>query len=284
MKFFWQITQLTTALLITFLGSTSYFPPLWAQLVNSSSASIKFTPPPPPPNRSAAGERGEAASRGCGNSKQSLMALVPDYKQTINLEGGEKIPVTKVWGLTTSEYPTFWFFIPDDKSSITEMEFVVKDESQKPSKTLYRTFLNKPEMPGIIRVAMNKTAEPLQVSQAMHQKMYHWFLKVRVKCNPQQPPELQAVDGWIERVNPNSTLADDLKQATPLQQAALYAENGIWYNALTTLAELRLAKPKDAPLLTELTSLLKSEELDSLATHPLVNCCQASPTGFNTSQ
>ncbi len=275
MKNHWQTIQLTVALLITFLGNITYSPPLWAELVTSSGSSIKFTAPPPPPDRSAAGERGEAASRGCGNSKQPLMALVPDYKQTISLNGGEKIPVTKVWGLTTSEYPTFWFFVPDDKSSITEMEFVVKDESQKPSKTLYRTFLNKPEMPGIISVSMNKTAEPLQVSQVMHQKMYHWFLKVRVKCNPQQSAQLQAIDGWIERVRPSSTLTDSLNQATPLQQVALYAKNGIWHNALTTLAELRLAKPKDSPLLTDWTSLLKSEQLDSLANYPLVNCCQA---------
>ncbi|MDJ0800581.1 MAG: DUF928 domain-containing protein [Calothrix sp. MO_167.B12] len=270
MKHHWQ----TIPLVIILLSNVTYYPEAGAQLVTSSKTSIQFKSPPPPPDRSAAGERGEAASRGCGNNKQSLMALVPDYKQTIKLDGGETIPITKVWGLTTAEYPTFWFFVPYDKSSITKMEFVIKDESQKPSKTIYRAFLNKPERPGIIGIPIDKTAKPLQVSQTKHQKMYRWFFKVRVKCNPEQSAELRTVEGWIERVKLNPTLADSLKQVKPLQQAALYAENGIWHNALTTLAKLRLANPKDASLLANWTSLLKSEELDSLANHSLINCCQ----------
>ncbi|MEO1378588.1 MAG: DUF928 domain-containing protein, partial [Cyanobacteria bacterium J06635_10] len=76
---------------------------------------------------------------------------------------------------------------------------------------------------------------------------------------------------------PSSTLTERLGQATPLQQVALYAEDGIWHNSLETLAQLRLAKPKDAALLADWTSLLKSEELDNLANHPLLNCCQAVP-------
>jgi hypothetical protein len=267
--------QITAALLTSILVNLTCYKAIKAQSLSSSSSSISFTAPPPPPNRSGAGNRGSAASRGCGSDTQSLMALAPDYQQTISLKQGEKIPVTKIWGLTTDDYPTFWFFVPYDKSSITKMEFVIKDESQKPSKTIYRTVLDKPEKPGIISVSTKKAIEPLQVSKTKHQKKYHWFLKVKVKCSPQQPAQLKAVDGWVERVNPSSTLAERLQQATQEQKAALYAENGIWHNALTTLGEARLAKPKDAPLLADWTSLLNSEELDSLANYPLVNCCQA---------
>ena len=274
MKKYYHKTHLTVGLMTVFLSSIAYLLPIKAQLTTSSN-SINFTPPPPPPDRSAAGDRGSAASRGCGKGEQSLMALAPDYQETISLKEGEKIPVTKVWGLTTDEYPTFWFFVPYDKSSITEMEFVIKDESQKPSKTIYRELLKKPENPGIISVDTKKAIEPLQVSKTKHQKSYHWFLKLKVKCSPQQSAELKSVDGWIERVNLSSNLTKSIQQATPLQRAALYAENGIWHNALTTLGEARLAKPKDAPLLADWIILLNSEELNSLANYPLVNCCQA---------
>ncbi len=270
MKNHWLKIQFTAALVIICLSNIAYSPTLWAQIVTSSSTSIQFKPPPPPPHRGAAGDRGEGASRGCGNGKQSLMALVPDYKQIIKLEGGEKIPITKIWGLTTAKYPTFWFFVPYEKSSITKMEFVLKDESKKPSRTIYRSILNKPEMPGIMGVSIDKATEPLQVSKTKHQQMYHWYLKVRVKCNPEQSAELRTVEGWVERVKLNPKLADRLIPATPLQQVALYAENSIWYDALTNLAKLRLAKPKDASLLADWTSLLKSEELDSLANQPLI--------------
>ena len=279
MKNHWLKIQLTVTLVVFFLINIIYSPSIWAQLVTFNNAPIKFKPPPPPPNRSAAGDRGEGASRGCGNGKQSLIALVPSYKQTMKLDGGETIPVTKIWGLTTAKYPNFWFSVPYEKSSITKMEFVIKDESQKPNETIYRTILNKPKMPGIISVPINKTAEPLQISKTMHEKMYHWYLKVRVKCNREQPAELRTVDGWIERVKLNPQLAHRLKQATPLQQVALYAENGIWHNALTNLAKLRLAKPKDASLFANWTSLLKSEELDSVASHSLSKCCQTSSMG-----
>lgn len=269
MKKHQQKIQFTTALAVAILSNITYPLIINAQSVTSIRSSINFNPPPPPPDRSAAGDRGAAASRGCGKGTESLMALAPDYKQTISSKQGPKIPITKIWGLTTENYPTFWFFIPYEKSSITEMEFVLKDESQKPSKTIYRTLLNKPEKPGIIGISTKEATEPLQVSKTKHQKNYHWFLKVKIKCNPQQPAQLKTVDGWVERVDINSNLTKRIQQATQKQKAALYAENGIWHDALTNLAEARLAKPKDAPLIADWKSLLNSEELDSLANYPL---------------
>lgn len=275
MKNYYQKTHLTIAFITAFLSSIAYFLPINAQLTTKNNSSINFTPPPPPPNRSAAGQRGGAASRGCGKGMESLMALAPDYKQNISSKQGETIPVTKIWGLTTDDYPTFWFFVPYDKSSITEMEFVIKDKSQKPSKTIYRKVLDKPEKPGIISIDTKKAIEPLQVSQTKHQKKYHWFLKLKVKCSPQQSVESKFVDGWIERVNLSSNLTKSIQQATPVQKAALYAENGIWHDALTVLGKTRSNQPDNASSLANWTTLLKSEELDSLANYPLINCCQA---------
>lgn len=275
MKNYYHKTHLIIALITAFFSSIAYLLPINAQLTTSGSSDINFTPPPPPPDRSAAGDRGSAASRGCGKGMESLMALAPDYQETISLKEGEKIPVTKVWGLTTDDYPTFWFFVPYDKSSITEMEFVLKDESQKPSKTIYRTILNKPEKPGIVSVDTKKAIEALQVSKTKHQKKYHWYLKLKVKCSPQQSAELKSVDGWIERVNLSSNLAKRIEQATQERKAAIYAENGIWHDALTTLGEARFSQPDNASLLDNWRSLLNSGKLNSLANYPLVNCCEA---------
>ena len=247
-----------------------------------ASRAIEFSPPPPPPGRSAAGERGgEAASRGCSNSEQSLMALVPSYEETIqetiSLNKEENIPVTKIWGLTTSEHPTFWFFIPYNPSSIMTMEFVLKDESQQPSKTIYRNFLNKPERPGIISVSTDTSTPPLEISHKKQKKMYHWFLKVRVQCNPQQPANLHYVEGWIERTDLNSELGTRFEQLTSLEKVAFYAEKGIWHNAVTNLAELSLANPNDnnVKFLAEWKSLLQSVDLKNLANYPLIDCCES---------
>ena len=268
MKSHWQKMQLIAALGMILLGIIGYSPMIWMTPVAAATPK-KFSPPPPPPDRGAAGDRGGAASRGCGVGNQSVIALVPIYKETLNQGQTETVAVTKVWGLTNEEYPTFWFFVPYQKSLIDSIEFVIKDESSKQSQTLYRTVVTIPEVPGIISIPLNANTPPLQVN-----KMYHWFFKIKVICNPQQPPERQYVEGWVQRVNPNPQLVDSLKQATPQQWVNLYAENGIWYDALTTLAELRLSKPEDPTLAMEWMNLLKSVDLENLAKQPLIKCCQ----------
>jgi hypothetical protein len=268
MKSYWQKIQLIPIFKMVLLGIVSCYPIIG--MIPVSATPAKFSPPPPPPDRGAAGERGGAASRGCGVGNQSMIALVPVYEQTLKQGKTEAVTVTKVWGLTTEEHPTFWFFVPYTKSTIDSIEFVLKDESSKPSQTLYRTSVTIPEVPGIISIRLSATTPPLQVD-----KMYHWFFKMRVICDPQQPVEREYVEGWVQRVNPNPKLADSLKQATPQQRIRLYAENGIWYSALTTLAELRLAKPQDPTLVVEWMNLLKSVDLENLAKQPLIKCCQA---------
>ena len=264
---YYQKFSLTVVLNITLLGSIIYCPAVWALPVTLNHASIKFIPPPPPPDRGAAGDRGGAASRGeCGSGNDSLTALVPVYEETLNQKQTAGISVTKVWGLTTAAHSTFWFFVRDRKSAIASMEFAIKDETTQPSQTIYRSAVNPPSNPGIINVSLPETTTPLQVG-----KIYHWFLKVKVNCDPQQPAKLSYVEGWVQRVNPNSSLSASLKQATPQQQVALYAENGIWYDALTAAAKLRLEKPKDASVIADWTSLLKSVGLENLANQPLLN-------------
>ncbi|MEH2237651.1 DUF928 domain-containing protein [Nostoc sp.] len=270
MKSYWQKIQFIAIFGIALLGILGYYPMFGVTPV--TAIPITFSPPPPPPDRGATGDRGGAASRGCGVGNQSVIALVPVYKETLKQGQTEAVSVTKVWGLTTEEYPTFWFFFPYKKSAINSIEFVLKDESSKLGQTLYRTTVTIPEVPGIISIPLSATTPPLQVD-----KMYHWFFKMKIICNPQQPPEREYVEGWVQRVNLNPKLVDGPKQATPQQRVKLYAENGIWYDALTTLAELRLAKPQDPTLAVEWVNLLKSVDLENLAKQPLLKCCQANP-------
>jgi hypothetical protein len=273
MKIYWQKIQFIAVLRMILWGIIGYSPVMMIWMTSVAATPKKFSPPPPPPDRGAAGDRGGAASRGCGVGNQSVIAIVPVYKETLNQGQTETISVTKVWGLTTKEYPTFWFFVPYQKSLIDSIEFVVKDESGKLSQTLYRTVVTIPETPGIISIPLSATTPSLQVD-----KMYHWFFKIKIICNPQQPPEREYVEGWVQRVNLNPKLVNSPTQETPQQSVKLYAENGIWYDALTTLAELRLAKPQDPTLAVEWMNLLKSVDLENLAKQPLIKCCQANDT------
>ncbi|BAZ10257.1 hypothetical protein NIES4071_20720 [Calothrix sp. NIES-4071] len=256
-----NLKKLQLTALFSLIAFSSIFSPVyWLAPVAARNTPIKFTPPPAPPDRGAAGTRSGAASRGC-SSDQPMTALVPVYEETTV----QASPITKVWGLTTAKLPTFWFFVPYQKASIKTMEFVVKDETSKPSQTIYRNFVTPPSAPGIINIKLPSSVKQLQVG-----KTYNWFLKVKVDCNQQLPAQLEYVEGWVQRVNPNSKLVSSLSGATPQQKVALYAENSIWHDALTTLAELRLDKPKDTTLMADWNGLLKSVGLENLANQPFV--------------
>ena len=251
-------------LTLTITSSISTTPHALANPAPPRVAAVKFTPPPPPPNRGAPGSRSQAGSRGCSGN-QSLEALMPVHEQIVSQNQGKSTSImTQVWGLTSIENPTFWFFIPFSSSSIKDIEFVLQNEQKK---TIYRTPVTIPEAPGIVSFRLPSSAT-LEVG-----KNYDWFFKVNVACDPQQPKKLNYVEGWVQRTNLNAQLGDRLKQATPQQRVALYAENGHWYDTLTTLAEIRLAKPKDPAVFADWTSLLQSVGLENLANQPLVKCC-----------
>ncbi|MBR8835090.1 MAG: DUF928 domain-containing protein [Stigonema ocellatum SAG 48.90 = DSM 106950] len=248
------------------MSSMNIIPDARANHAPPRLATVKFNPPPPPPNRGAPGNRGEGGSRGCGVGNQSLKALMPVYEETFSQNQKESIYTTQVWGLTSFENPTFWFYVPYSSSSIKVTEFVLQNEKKK---TIYRTPVTIPETPGIVSFRLPSTSAALELD-----KNYHWFFKLRViTCDSQQPRDLDYVEGWVQRTHLNGQLGDRLKQATPELRVALYAENGLWYDALSALAELRLANSKDTNLTAGWTSLLRSVGLENLANKPLVKCC-----------
>lgn len=226
---------------------------------------VEYIPPPPPPNRGSPGHRSEGGSRGgfCdgGESNQTLEALVPVYDDTVS--HNQPISMTQVWGLTSNRDPTFWFFVPYSGSSIKAIEFVLRNEQDK---TIYRQPVTIPRIPGIVNFHLRSSNATLELG-----KNYHWFFNVQVACEALKPTEVvDSVDGWVQLTNLNSSLSASIEQATSLRKVALYAENGIWFDALTTLAELRSSHSKDATLTAEWTSLLKSVGLENLAAEPLV--------------
>ncbi|MCC5638662.1 DUF928 domain-containing protein [Nostoc sp. CHAB 5844] len=256
MKTFFQRLAALTALSVIVISCLESLPAL-----GQKSATIRFTPPPPP-DRGAPGNRGEGASRGdCTASSLPLTALVPsDEQQNHSSDEGK---ITQVWGLTSVEQPSFWFYVPYYQSSIQAIEFVLQTEQNQ---TIHRTNVSVPPVPGIVRVQLQNSPTLLKTN-----KPYHWFFKVRVACQPQQPVTLNYVEGWVQRVNLDVSLRDRIQQSSPLEQAAIYAANGIWYDALTRLAELRSTSSQNAQVIEDWKNLLKVIQLEKLATKPLIN-------------
>ena len=201
----------------------------------SEVLAMQFVPPPPPYRGAPSGRARGGASRGnCPAVSKPLTALVPSTQSGEQAKNALNT-YESVWGLTVAEYPTLWFYVPYSLTPKLPIRFVLQDEG---GNEVYKTPLTATEtQPSIVRFHLPSIA-PLEVG-----KTYHWYFVI--DCDPDAPV---SVDGWIKRVPMNSTFTRKSQKATPLQRVVLYADNGIWYDALTTQAELRIANPSDLKL------------------------------------
>ncbi|MEW5859017.1 MAG: DUF928 domain-containing protein [Cyanobacteriota bacterium] len=235
-----------------------------------SPGTILFKAPPPPADRSApAGRQRGGASRGtcpAAIGEELLTALVPATQTSLNQGQSRNSALNtfeSVWALTAAESPTFWYYVPYALTPDLPAEFILQDDQ---GNNVYQTkFVASQKQPGVVKVRLPATVAPLKVG-----KMYRWFFMI--DCEPDAPP---LVEGWVQRIAPSATLRSQLEKATPRERVVLYAKQGIWHDALTALAELRSANPKDAALTADWVSLLKSGGLEAIAQEPVIECCTA---------
>ncbi|MFB2937870.1 DUF928 domain-containing protein [Aerosakkonemataceae cyanobacterium BLCC-F154] len=212
---------------------------------NTLVADVTFEPPgSDKPDDTAGG-----ASRG-GECPQELMSI-----------GGCVIPLipSNTEGLTITGRPTFFIYLPEN--SAKEVFFSLVDENNK---NHYQAKIPLTGKSGIIQFTLPENAPPLEVG-----KNYRWaFIAIGEQgLRPDSP----GVQGRIRRIEPNVTLQTQLQNVTPIERAALYGKNGIWYETLASLAEARKLQPNDPNLVNKWEQLLKSVGLEAIASQPLLN-------------
>ncbi|MBE9209990.1 DUF928 domain-containing protein [Nostoc sp. LEGE 06077] len=228
--------------------------PMASQNMNTVSQQVNFNPPKPPADPPPGGRVLGGAKRGsCPQVQQDLTALVPFTQESPS--------VTNVWSLTTSAHPTFWFYVPYSQNVNLPAMFVLQDQQ---SKDLYKQPIALPTHPGIMSISLPSNTPGLAVNQ-----QYRWFLTVSCDKQEQSPPIY--VEGVVKRVNLSREITQKLQTATPLQQFAIYARNGIWHEAITTLAQLRKENPQDQALKTQWQDLLANIRLGDVATEPILS-------------
>lgn len=203
-----------------------------------------------PPSRGLPGRREGGGTRGdCLNSQQRLTALMPDTN----------------FGKTTAEYPTFFWYIPNIHPEAAE--FVLLDEEDN---ELYRTRFRVTGDSGVIRLSLPEEVgmPPLEVG-----KDYHWYFSL--VCDDVDRSGDSYTEGWIQRVEPSELLLAQLDTAAASDRPAIYAAAGIWYDAVTSLADLRRANPQNPSFVRDWRTLLGSVELINVAEQPFVPCCES---------
>jgi len=200
---------------------------------------VTFNPPrggAPQQTRGGA-SRGEVCGQPQADTASQLVALTPPSG----------------YGLTLKAHPTFFVYIPP--TSTKEAFFSLRDES---GQVAYQATLPIAAAGGVMRIDVPDTAPALEVG-----KSYQWG--IALLCSGRLRPDSPFITSWIQRSQPSGEVAHAVDAAPSLEQAALYGSSGIWYDALSTLADLRQQQPHDAALTTVWQNLLNSVELNSVS-------------------
>lgn len=215
-------------------------------------AGVTFEPPPgePAPTMTIGGGRRNDGQ--CPQERKNQgQSSVKSADQLLTL----LLPSNKL-GFTIVERPTFMVYVP--KTSAKAAEFTLEDGDGKP---IYQATQDLTGTPSVIAFSVPINQPALEIG-----KDYKWV--VSMVCQPRGPEDPFA-EGLVRRIKPNSALTSQLDKAAPLERVNLYAKNGAWYEALTSLAKLRNSQPNDPKLVSAWGELLQSAGLDAIATAPV---------------
>ncbi len=182
------------------------------------------------------------------------------------------------FGLTLQALPSFYIYVPTRCQVPVELALLDQQKQQ----VLYQTTIETTGEPGVVRVDLDSSQAPdLEIG-----KTYYWEATL-VMSGDISDRSLDISDyGGIRRVEPTEKFQSQLQNASGLEKAKLYAQTGIWYDALDLLAELRLHSENNRDSTCgdvssdsgEISSdsvdyqwqeLLRSVNLDRVATSPL---------------
>lgn len=194
-----------------------------------------------PPLRGAPVGRIAGGTRGDSGELPLLCVLTPDRT-----------------GLTIHDQPALYWFLSQSISYPLELT-VIDDHSVEP---LLERRIPNPKHLGfqIARLAdFNLHLESGAV--------YRWY--IAIVPDPDRRSRDLVAWGQIERVDPPEGLAERLRQAGPDGVAGVYAESGLWYDALDAVGR-RIGESTDpAPYLRQRAALLEQVGLSEVASYGL---------------
>jgi hypothetical protein len=205
---------------------------------------LRFIPPVVKNPRSSQG----SGSRGCEASLPGDMVTL-------------LIPSTDYVGQTTSGHPTFFWHL--SQSSSVPIKFTLVEPGV--AQPLFEKQIDSSK-PGIIQLELPKDRPELVTGRT-----YGW--SVTLVCNARRPSANPYFYSWIERVPTTRALEQQLAEiaansnsqtATPSsenhssdrQRASIYAQAGLWYDALAIISKAQAANPQEPSIQNDFLSLL----------------------------
>jgi hypothetical protein len=176
-------------------------------------------------------------SRGTGDATITLDVLAPDEI-----------------GVTTQAQPSlFWF---QSKPANAKFELtLLQDNKVKP---IVQVLVERSMKAGIQRLKLSDHGAKLDLGVE-----YQWV--VALVTDPDNRSNDLVASGLIKRVEPGAELKDKLAQSAPASRALVYAEAGIWYDALSVLSDQIDAQPDNKSLRETRSDLLRQVGLKAAA-------------------
>ena len=199
---------------------------------------MTFIPPndDPPINTSGAGSR---------DYHSTLIALLP----------------SEHYGQTTRSHPRFFVYTPSTSARLAF--FSILSETGQYHYQGYLPINNQ----GVVQVRLPKSAPELAEGQTYQ---WHFALITEDRLRPDSP----RVSGWVTRVaipGEIQEVEEQSKGRRSLDLARAYGREGLWYDALETLADLRQERPAVTELNQSWTSLLEQVGLGAIAEEPFLD-------------
>jgi len=219
MKYFGMKVWISVAALI--LGTPLFV--LAADAQPSTSAPVYI-----PPKRGNPGGRVGGGTRGIQREVFVLSVLAPDHS-----------------GFTTSEQPSLYWYISNSTSLPVELT-VMDPQGVQP---ILETRVPAPVQAGVHRLRL--ADHNIRLSPGAP---YRWFVAVVPDADRRSKDILAG--GAIERVEVPAELTAKLTKAQKSEVPFLYAEAGLWYDAVKAISDLIEAAPQDQTLRKQRASLL----------------------------
>jgi len=226
--------------------------PAVTKLSTNATASLKFRPQTTgmasvrvtggsrgfrPPTTGAETVRVTGGSRGTDIATITLDVLAPDDV-----------------GLTTQEQPSlFWY-----QSQPADAKFELTLLQDKQIKPLVQVKVDRASKAGIQRLKLSEHGVKLTPGVE-----YQWV--VALVTDPDNRSTDLVASGAIKRIEPAADLQAKISQTPPASQASLYAETGIWYDALAAVSDQIEAQPENKTLRQTRADLLQQVGLKAAA-------------------
>lgn len=191
----------------------------------------------PPKGMSMPVKREGGATRGTEDDGPYLAVLTPNHT-----------------GLTASGQPSLFWYISEPAKVRVEVT-LIDEASIEP---LLEIAMDESDKQGVRSIRLSDHGIDLKPNVE-----YQWFVSI-VPDEGQRSRDISAT-GMIARVEASPSLKEKLSKAEGLEKASIYAQEGLWYDALASLSELIEANPDDKALLEERISMLEQVGLQAVA-------------------